>query len=180
MKKRCNNPRSISYPYYGARGVRVHPAWDSSFETFLREVGERPSLDYSIDRIDPTGDYVPGNVRWATKQEQSQNRRPPKRIQRECGHCGKSFTVQRYIVARGEGLFCSHACGCIARRNRVDLTCPTCGKTFQMTRSSFLLTTRHYCSMRCRGLSPQGARHIESIAAGRRAKRAAVLNATEV
>lgn len=74
IKKRCNNPKASGYFRYGARGIKVHPEWDKSFEAFLRGVGERPSLGHSLDRIDGTKGYVPGNVRWATHREQQSNR----------------------------------------------------------------------------------------------------------
>ena len=48
--------------------------WCNSFESFLAHVGKRPSPLHSIDRIDNDKNYEPGNVRWATKKEQSRNR----------------------------------------------------------------------------------------------------------
>jgi len=74
MKERCLNPNVPNYPRYGGRGVTIHQPWVDSYETFLADVGERPGYDYSIDRIDNTGDYVPGNVRWATRSEQQRNK----------------------------------------------------------------------------------------------------------
>ena len=50
-------------------------AWIGSFETFLRDVGMRPSDAHSLDRIDNDRGYEPGNVRWATRAEQSRNTR---------------------------------------------------------------------------------------------------------
>jgi len=47
----------------------------NSFEEFLNEVGPRPE-GYTIDRIDPLGHYEKGNVRWATTEQQAQNRMP--------------------------------------------------------------------------------------------------------
>lgn len=73
MKERCLNPNAWNYPYYGGKGVKVHPPWARSFQAFLRDVGERPAHK-TLDRIDPDGDYVPGNVRWASPKDQIANR----------------------------------------------------------------------------------------------------------
>lgn len=75
MKQRCGNPCSTSYHSYGARGIRVCEEWSDDFEAFLDYVGPRPTKDHSIDRIDVNGHYEPGNVRWSTPFEQSQNKR---------------------------------------------------------------------------------------------------------
>lgn len=75
MKARCYNPRATHYSYYGAQGVRVSPRWLDSFANFLEDLGPRPDRSFSLDRIDHTKDYQPGNVRWATRRTQSLNRR---------------------------------------------------------------------------------------------------------
>jgi len=74
-KKRCSNPGNASFRNYGARGIRVCPDWASSFDAFLRDMGPRPSPLHSLDRIDPSGDYEPGNCRWAPPIVQARNRR---------------------------------------------------------------------------------------------------------
>lgn len=71
---RCYRENSISYHNYGGRGIKVHPSY-FDLKTFYEDLGPRPSKNHSVDRIDPDGDYSPGNLRWATTAEQNANRR---------------------------------------------------------------------------------------------------------
>jgi hypothetical protein len=75
MKYRCYDTNHENYPYYGAIGIKVCERWLNSFQNFYDDMGERPSKNYTMDRIDPYKDYEPGNCRWATVTEQNRNKR---------------------------------------------------------------------------------------------------------
>lgn len=88
MRNRCMNPNNHAYALYGGRGIYVCAEWND-FETFLREMGPRPSKKHSIDRVDNDGPYCKANCRWATAQEQAENRRTSRLIE----HNGESLTI---------------------------------------------------------------------------------------
>lgn len=97
MIQRCTNPNDKHYKDYGARGIRVCPEWSVSFEQFLRDMGDRPSVDYSLDRIDGNADYGPDNCRWADRKTQAQNRRSVIWIE----HGGKRLCVAEWSRVTG-------------------------------------------------------------------------------
>lgn len=74
MHARCKNPECHAYKNYGGRGIKVCTAWDS-FDTFLADMGPRPSKAFSLERVNNDGDYGPENCKWATIKEQSRNKR---------------------------------------------------------------------------------------------------------
>jgi len=70
-EQRCNNLKNIAYKDYGGRGIKF---LFTSFEQFFAELGPRPE-GKTVDRINNDGNYEPGNVRWATWEEQGYNKR---------------------------------------------------------------------------------------------------------
>lgn len=98
MISRCYNPDSDSYPRYGGRGIRVCERWqgECGFDNFLADMGERPK-GCSIDRIDPNGDYEPGNVRWVTADVQAKNKTSVMLVTA----FGESLTNQEWSVRTG-------------------------------------------------------------------------------
>lgn len=73
-KNRCHNKNHPRYKDWGERGIEVCEEWRHDFLAFYDYVGDRPSPNHSLDRIDGSKGYQPGNVRWATSKEQSANR----------------------------------------------------------------------------------------------------------
>jgi hypothetical protein len=84
--RRCYHEDHVGYKYYGAKGVTVCERWHrdnpNGFKNFLQDIGPAPSLEHTLDRVDPRGNYQPfqrdgvtPQVRWATRVEQANNKR---------------------------------------------------------------------------------------------------------
>lgn len=73
MKRRCTSPKAMYYDCYGGRGITVCQRW-LQFENFLEDMGMCPP-GLTLDRKNNDGNYEPGNCRWATPQQQSDNKR---------------------------------------------------------------------------------------------------------
>jgi len=80
---RTTNPEYKHFKNYGGRGIKMHPKWEKDAESFVKylrmALGPKPTSQHSLDRIDNEKGYIPGNLRWATKKEQANNRRPRQR-----------------------------------------------------------------------------------------------------
>jgi hypothetical protein len=88
MKHRCYNPNDPFYKDYGDRGITVCDQWRNSFETFLKDMGDRP-IGKTLDRIDNNGNYCPENCKWSTQREQGRNTR----VNRLFEYNGKMITL---------------------------------------------------------------------------------------
>lgn len=85
IKRRCYDERNAAYGHYGAKGILMDERWRNDPALFVAEVGQPPTPDHSLDRIDNSKGYFPGNVRWATPVEQGNNK-----------------SNNRFVVWRGE------------------------------------------------------------------------------
>lgn len=76
VKQRCTNCNATSYENYGGRGIKVCDRWFNSFANFLEDMGDAPTKNHSIERVNVNGDYEPNNCIWIPLAEQKFNRRP--------------------------------------------------------------------------------------------------------
>jgi hypothetical protein len=113
MITRCTNSNHSSFDKYGGSGVSVSARW-RKFEMFLEDMGERPSLDYSIDRFpNRDGNYENGNCRWATRSQQNLNRKTTRPVIRGDGVKFPSMKEAAEVV--GGSRNCIRDC-CIGRQ----------------------------------------------------------------
>lgn len=73
LRSRCTNTKDKNYAYYGGRGIKCSPDWDS-FDVFFSDMGTAP-VGYSLERKDNNGDYSKGNCVWASWTRQARNKR---------------------------------------------------------------------------------------------------------
>lgn len=68
IHRRCYDPKTKGYKYYGAKGIKVCERWHD-FALFYEDMGDPPFANAEIDRIDADKDYSPDNCRWLSKRE---------------------------------------------------------------------------------------------------------------
>jgi hypothetical protein len=94
---RAKNPHTKYAQYYANRGIGVCDAWAKSYPALLVHVGRKPTPEHTIERIDNNRGYEPGNVKWATRLEQSRNQRSNVKLTFE----GRTQTVAEWALEIG-------------------------------------------------------------------------------
>ncbi len=96
MKVRCYNPNTPDYKNYGGRGIRVCRRW-KEFANFYADMGERPFRGATIERLDNSKNYGPGNCVWRTRKAQNNNKRNNRLLTSQ----GVTMTMAQWAEARG-------------------------------------------------------------------------------
>lgn len=104
MKDRCLNPKSKDYNRYGGRGINVCDRW-LDFNNFFDDMGVKPSLANSIERINNNKGYSPKNCKWATPKDQANNRRSSRLIKyngkiKTLSQWADSFNLPRNLISK--------------------------------------------------------------------------------
>lgn len=98
MRLRCTVPSNPAYADYGGRGIKVCDRWLNSVESFIADMGPKPSPAHELDRYpDNNGNYEPGNCRWATRSDNDRNRRSNRLI----AHQGETMTLVAWAERTG-------------------------------------------------------------------------------
>lgn len=96
MRNRCYDTNYRNYRHYGGAGVTVCDRWRHDFAAFLIDMGPRPP-GTTLDRVDRSRPYEPGNCRWATAEEQNNNTSRNVRLD----YAGESLTIAQWARRLG-------------------------------------------------------------------------------
>jgi len=96
MMRRCSNKRSPYYSDYGGRGIAVSTEW-RDYRVFLSAMSQGWRKGLTLERKDNNGNYSKSNCRWATREEQANNRRSSKIVT----YKGEARTLAQWIKNLG-------------------------------------------------------------------------------
>lgn len=101
IRGRCYNLQDPTYKDYGGRGIEMYGSWRTVPTDFIRwieeNLGSRPE-GHTLDRIDNDGNYEPGNLRWAAREQQSNNRRPARYLTNEDQNILRALRRERALM----------------------------------------------------------------------------------
>lgn len=96
MIQRCVNPNNPSYHHYGGRGITVCESW-RKFENFWSDMCDGYEPHLTIERINNDAEYSPENCRWATREEQAENKRTSKLYE----FAGQMMSIKQWAIRLG-------------------------------------------------------------------------------
>lgn len=109
MIQRCGNKNNWAYEWYGGKGVSVCDEWlfynDGLYNFYKWAIENGYSDTLTIDRIDVKGNYEPINCRWATTEEQANNKTSNLNIEfngvtKNLSEWSKTLGIDRHILSK--------------------------------------------------------------------------------
>lgn len=81
MRNRCCNNKTNGYNNYGGRGIVVCDRWldfltfkDDMYDLYVEHCNKHGEDNTSLERINVNGNYEPNNCKWASNEEQYNNK----------------------------------------------------------------------------------------------------------